>query len=163
VPHKAEALEDTLDVDVFDPPRQDWLDGTDHYFRTLGICLTRPGRTPCTLARTACVAPRPNSFAGNTVTSPLVARFARESSSPATGVWLIDQQRPLSRSVCVDESVGQPETACDSSAGVSIRMVSFVTCSARFWLRVVRRTAGDTAFLSIGYSLSSRRLLVWSG
>jgi len=32
-PHMAEALEDTLDVDVFDPPRQDWLDGTDHYFR----------------------------------------------------------------------------------------------------------------------------------
>jgi quercetin dioxygenase-like cupin family protein len=31
--HKAEALEDTLDVDVFCPPRQDWLDGTDHYFR----------------------------------------------------------------------------------------------------------------------------------
>jgi len=30
--HKAEALEDTLDVDVFDPPRQDWLDGTDSYF-----------------------------------------------------------------------------------------------------------------------------------
>jgi len=33
VPHKAEALEDTLDVDVFNPPRQDWLDGTDTYFR----------------------------------------------------------------------------------------------------------------------------------
>ena len=32
VPHEAEALEDTLDVDVFNPPRQDWLDGTDHYF-----------------------------------------------------------------------------------------------------------------------------------
>jgi quercetin dioxygenase-like cupin family protein len=32
VPHKAEALEDTLDVDVFNPPRQDWLDGTDTYF-----------------------------------------------------------------------------------------------------------------------------------
>ena len=32
VPHKAEALEDTLDVDVFNPPRQDWLDGTDGYF-----------------------------------------------------------------------------------------------------------------------------------
>ncbi len=32
VPHKAEALEDTLDVDIFDPPRQDWLDGTDTYF-----------------------------------------------------------------------------------------------------------------------------------
>jgi quercetin dioxygenase-like cupin family protein len=33
VPHKAEALEDTLDVDVFDPPRQDWLDKTDAYLR----------------------------------------------------------------------------------------------------------------------------------
>jgi quercetin dioxygenase-like cupin family protein len=33
VPHHAEALEDTLDVDVFAPPRQDWLDGTDDYFR----------------------------------------------------------------------------------------------------------------------------------
>ena len=32
VPHKAEALEDTFDVDVFSPPRQDWLDGTDTYF-----------------------------------------------------------------------------------------------------------------------------------
>ncbi len=32
VPHKAEALEDTVDVDVFCPPRQDWLDGTDTYF-----------------------------------------------------------------------------------------------------------------------------------
>jgi len=33
VPHKAEALEDTNDVDVFTPPRQDWLDGTDTYLR----------------------------------------------------------------------------------------------------------------------------------
>jgi quercetin dioxygenase-like cupin family protein len=33
VPHQAEALEDTLDVDVFDPPRQDWLDKTDSYLR----------------------------------------------------------------------------------------------------------------------------------
>lgn len=32
VPHKALALEDTLDVDVFSPPRADWLDGTDTYF-----------------------------------------------------------------------------------------------------------------------------------
>lgn len=32
LPHKAEALEDTLDLDVFCPPRQDWLDGTDTYF-----------------------------------------------------------------------------------------------------------------------------------
>jgi quercetin dioxygenase-like cupin family protein len=36
VPHKAEALEDTLDVDVFSPPRQDWLDGTDAYLRSGG-------------------------------------------------------------------------------------------------------------------------------
>jgi quercetin dioxygenase-like cupin family protein len=34
VPHKAEALEDTLDVDVFSPPRQDWLDKTDDYLRS---------------------------------------------------------------------------------------------------------------------------------
>lgn len=33
VPHRARALEDTLDLDVFSPPRQDWLDGTDSYFR----------------------------------------------------------------------------------------------------------------------------------
>lgn len=33
VPHQAEALEDTLDVDVFSPPRQDWLDGSDAYLR----------------------------------------------------------------------------------------------------------------------------------
>ncbi len=32
LPHKAEALEDTLDLDIFCPPRQDWLDGTDTYF-----------------------------------------------------------------------------------------------------------------------------------
>ena len=32
VPHEAVALEDTLDLDVFNPPRQDWLDGSDGYF-----------------------------------------------------------------------------------------------------------------------------------
>jgi quercetin dioxygenase-like cupin family protein len=31
--HKAEALEDTLDVDVFSPPRADWLNKTDAYLR----------------------------------------------------------------------------------------------------------------------------------
>lgn len=30
--HEAEALEDTLDVDVFSPPREDWLNHTDTYF-----------------------------------------------------------------------------------------------------------------------------------
>ena len=33
VPHRAVAMEDTLDLDVFSPPRQDWLDGTDLYLR----------------------------------------------------------------------------------------------------------------------------------
>ncbi len=33
LPHKAEALEDTLDVDIFSPPREDWLQKTDHYLR----------------------------------------------------------------------------------------------------------------------------------
>ena len=33
VQHKAEALEDTLDVDVFSPPREDWLNKTDAYLR----------------------------------------------------------------------------------------------------------------------------------
>ena len=32
LPHKAQALEDTVDLDVFTPVRQDWLDGTDSYF-----------------------------------------------------------------------------------------------------------------------------------
>lgn len=32
VPHKAEVLEDTVDIDFFSPIRQDWLDGTDTYF-----------------------------------------------------------------------------------------------------------------------------------
>jgi quercetin dioxygenase-like cupin family protein len=33
MPHRAVALEDTLDVDIFAPPRQDWLSGTDAYLR----------------------------------------------------------------------------------------------------------------------------------
>ncbi len=33
VPHEAEAVEDTLDVDVFSPPRQDWLNKSDAYLR----------------------------------------------------------------------------------------------------------------------------------
>lgn len=32
VPHQAEALEDTFEIDVFSPIRHDWLDGTDSYF-----------------------------------------------------------------------------------------------------------------------------------
>lgn len=33
VPHSAEALEDTLAIDVFSPPRQDWISGDDAYLR----------------------------------------------------------------------------------------------------------------------------------
>lgn len=33
VPHEAHALEDTLDLDVFCPPREDWLNKTDAYLR----------------------------------------------------------------------------------------------------------------------------------
>ena len=33
VPHSAEALERTVDLDVFTPPRQDWITGDDAYLR----------------------------------------------------------------------------------------------------------------------------------
>jgi len=31
--HKAEAMEDTVDLDVFTPPRADWINKTDQYLR----------------------------------------------------------------------------------------------------------------------------------
>lgn len=33
MPHQAEALEDTIDLDVFSPPRADWIAGADAYLR----------------------------------------------------------------------------------------------------------------------------------
>jgi quercetin dioxygenase-like cupin family protein len=33
VEHQAEALDDTLTLDMFSPIRHDWLNGTDDYFR----------------------------------------------------------------------------------------------------------------------------------
>ncbi len=33
MPHQAEALEDTVDLDIFNPPRADWLNKTDQYLR----------------------------------------------------------------------------------------------------------------------------------
>ncbi len=33
MPHKAEAIEDTVDLDVFSPPRADWINKTDQYLR----------------------------------------------------------------------------------------------------------------------------------
>ncbi len=32
LPHQAEALDDTFEMDMFSPIRQDWLDHTDDYF-----------------------------------------------------------------------------------------------------------------------------------
>jgi quercetin dioxygenase-like cupin family protein len=33
MPHKAQALEDTVDLDVFTPPRADWINKDDQYLR----------------------------------------------------------------------------------------------------------------------------------
>ena len=33
MPHKAEALVDTIDLDIFNPPRADWINKTDQYLR----------------------------------------------------------------------------------------------------------------------------------
>jgi len=33
LPHSAEALEDTVELDIFSPPRQDWITGDDSYLR----------------------------------------------------------------------------------------------------------------------------------
>lgn len=33
MPHEAWALEDTVDLDIFNPPRADWLNKTDSYLR----------------------------------------------------------------------------------------------------------------------------------
>ena len=33
VPHQAEALADTVDLDIFHPPRADWINKTDQYLR----------------------------------------------------------------------------------------------------------------------------------
>lgn len=33
MPHMAEALEDTVDFDVFNPPRADWMNKTNNYLR----------------------------------------------------------------------------------------------------------------------------------
>ncbi|MCL4333156.1 MAG: cupin domain-containing protein [Candidatus Thermoplasmatota archaeon] len=32
-PHKATAMEDTIDMDIFSPIREDWLSGQDQYLR----------------------------------------------------------------------------------------------------------------------------------
>ena len=41
MPHKAEAIEDTVDLDVFYPPRQDWLSKSDAYLRNAEPATSR--------------------------------------------------------------------------------------------------------------------------
>jgi quercetin dioxygenase-like cupin family protein len=41
MPHKAEAVVDTVDLDIFNPPREDWINKTDKYLRG-GKSLPRP-------------------------------------------------------------------------------------------------------------------------
>jgi quercetin dioxygenase-like cupin family protein len=33
MPHEAVAIEDTVDIDIFTPPRADWINKTDQYLR----------------------------------------------------------------------------------------------------------------------------------
>ncbi len=42
LPHEAFALEDTIDLDIFNPPRQDWIDRTDTYLRHEPAANTQP-------------------------------------------------------------------------------------------------------------------------
>jgi quercetin dioxygenase-like cupin family protein len=43
MPHRAEALMDTVDLDVFNPPRADWINKTDQYLRRIE---TKPAKRP---------------------------------------------------------------------------------------------------------------------
>ena len=45
VPHEAWALEDTVDLDIFNPPRQDWIDRDDSYLRTQVAAAPAPIET----------------------------------------------------------------------------------------------------------------------
>ncbi len=40
VPHEVTALEDSVALDIFNPPRQDWIDGDDAYLR--GAAAAKP-------------------------------------------------------------------------------------------------------------------------
>ena len=41
MPHEAHALEDTVDLDVFNPPRRDWMEKTDGYLRSEAEALNK--------------------------------------------------------------------------------------------------------------------------
>ncbi|HWQ00401.1 MAG TPA: cupin domain-containing protein [Vicinamibacterales bacterium] len=42
VEHQAEALDDTFELDIFSPIRQDWLDHTDTYFQNVEPSAEKP-------------------------------------------------------------------------------------------------------------------------
>jgi quercetin dioxygenase-like cupin family protein len=46
MPHRAEALMDTVDLDVFNPPRADWINKTDQYLRQIE---SKPAKRPHTV------------------------------------------------------------------------------------------------------------------
>jgi len=41
VPHEVVALEDSVALDIFNPPRQDWIDGDDAYLRGTGAAPSK--------------------------------------------------------------------------------------------------------------------------
>jgi quercetin dioxygenase-like cupin family protein len=41
MPHEALALEDTVDLDVFNPPREDWIEKRDDYLRSEAEALNK--------------------------------------------------------------------------------------------------------------------------
>jgi unsaturated pyranuronate lyase len=41
MPHEAEALEDTVDLDIFNPPREDWIEKRDEYLRSDAEALNK--------------------------------------------------------------------------------------------------------------------------
>lgn len=49
VEHEATAVEETRELDIFGPIRQDWLDGTDSYFQKGSVAATtEPAQAPRT-------------------------------------------------------------------------------------------------------------------
>ena len=41
LPHEALALEDTVDLDIFNPPREDWIEKNDEYLRSEAEALNK--------------------------------------------------------------------------------------------------------------------------
>jgi quercetin dioxygenase-like cupin family protein len=44
MPHEAVAIEDTIDIDIFNPPRQDWIDKSDAYLRQAAPAVPETAR-----------------------------------------------------------------------------------------------------------------------